>query len=70
MTLNKQSNQQNVTFIKAKNQGFKGGVGNFGETGSRSLDFENTQPEKNLPLPYRAPPPTHTNAHMTNEGTR
>ena len=24
----------------------KGGVGKFGETGSRSLEFENTQPEK------------------------
>ena len=48
----------------------KGGVGNFGETSSSALEFENTQPEKNLPLPYRAPPPTHTNAHMTNEGTR
>ena len=25
---------------------FKGRVGNFGETGSRSLEIENTQPEK------------------------
>ena len=32
---------------------FKGGVGNFGETSSSALEFENTQPEKNLPLPYR-----------------
>ena len=34
-------------------------VGNFGETSSSALEFENTQPEKHLPLPYRAPPPTH-----------
>jgi len=37
----------------------KGGVGNFGETSLSALES-----------PYRAPPPTHTNVHTTNEGTR
>ena len=51
----------------------KGRVGKNGETSSSKLEFESTQPKKICPsfrLPYRAPPPTHTNAHMTNEGTR
>ena len=46
----------------------KGGVGKF-ETPARDTLFVIFH-GKNLPLPYRAPPPTHTNAHMTNEGTR
>jgi len=48
----------------------KGRVGKNGETSSSALEFETTQPKKIFRLPYRAPPPTHTNAYMTNEGTR
>ena len=51
----------------------KGRVGKNGETSSSALEFESTQPKKICPFlqtSYRAPPPTHTNAHMTNEGTR
>ena len=36
----------------------KGGVGNFGETSSSALEFENTQPEKICHFLT-----THTNAH-------
>ena len=51
----------------------KGRVGKNGETSLSALEFESTWRIKSAPsfrLPYRAPPPTHTNVHMTNEGTR
>jgi len=50
----------------------KGRVGKNGETSS-SANLKIHNRRKSAPsfrLPYRAPPPTHTNAHMTNEGTR
>ena len=63
----------NSKFRTSINVDVKGGAGHFGETSSSALEFENSTKYtagRNLLLPYRAPPPTHTNAHMTNEGTR
>ena len=35
-----------IVVYKEEKITLKGGVGHFGETSSRSLEFENTQPEK------------------------
>ena len=41
----------------------KGGVGNFGETSSRSLEFENKQPEKIATSLQSPSSNTHERAH-------
>ena len=42
---------------------FKGRVGNFGETSSSALEFENTQPEKSATSLQSPSSNTHERAH-------